>query len=148
MGTAFLIEIIMPVLPSGRRVEFSLDRFHALLQQIGRGEAMKITENLQHPDDLLFVLDAVHFSQNDGRPYFADYAANNWQPYAADWPNDDREALRTWLASESARLTSAEAIDYIKALVWDHGGRPVRYPYVIPGASHHGFVHEGSMLRQ
>jgi hypothetical protein len=129
-------------------VEFSLDRFHALLQIIGRRKAMKLTENLQHPDDLLFVLDAVHFSLNDGRPYFADYAAANWLPYAAEWPNGDREALKAWLASDSARLARTEAIDYIKALVLDDADKPTRYPYLIPGTSACSIVHKGSMLRQ
>lgn len=138
----------MPVLPSGRRVEFSLDRFHALLRRVGRHEARRITENLQFPDDLLFVLDAVHFRLSDGRPYFADYVAAHWQPYAAEWSNADREALRAWLTSDSARLVRDEAIDYIKAISCNQPGRPVRYPYVTTSASHHGFVHEGSMLRQ
>jgi hypothetical protein len=119
-----------------------------LLQHIERREAVKITENLQQPNDLLFVLDAVHFRLNDGRPYFADYVAANWQSYAAEWPNSDREALQAWLASDSAHIARAEAIDYVKALVWSHADRPLCYPYVVPDDFRHGLVHEGSMLRQ
>lgn len=138
----------MPVLPSGRRVEFSLDRFHAMLRQIGRRDALKITEKLQHPDDLLFVLDAVHFSIGSGQPFFADYVAADWLPYAAEWPNGDREALSTWLASEAARRTRAEAVDYVKALALDHGNGHLRYPYTIPGVAARGVTHEGPRLRQ
>ena len=148
VDTDISLEITMPTLPSGRRIEFSLDRFHILLERMGRHWACSIANNLNDPDDLLCVLDAVHFSLKDGAPYFAGYVATDWLTYAADWNTSDRQALQAWFASPEARGTRAEAIDYIKALVWDHGGRPVRYPYVIPGASHHGFVHEGSMLLQ
>lgn len=138
----------MPVLPSGRRVEFSLDRFHAMLKRIGNHRARKIADTLHGPDDLLFVLDAVHFSQEDGTPYFADYVASDWLPYAADWSNADREALRDWLASDAARRSRAEAIGYIKALLFERKDSPVHYPYVIPGGFRHPVAPEGSTLRQ
>lgn len=138
----------MPVLPSGRRVEFSLDRFHALLGQMGNHQAKRIAETLRNPDDLLFVLDAVHFSLEDGTPYFADYVAADWAPYAAEWSAADRQALEEWLASDEARCSRAEAVDYVKALLLDRKDRPLHYPYVIPrGFPQHG-AHEGSMLRQ
>lgn len=138
----------MPVFPSGRRVEFSLDRFHTLLRQMGRRKAKKIAEALHNPDDLLFVMDAVHFSREDGTPYFADYVASDWMPYAAEWSTADREALQAWLASDEARISRAEAIDYIKALLIDRKDCCIRYPYVVPHGFSHLASHEGSMLRQ
>lgn len=139
---------IMPVLPSGRRVEFSLDRFHALLDQIGDQRAKEIAATLHNPDDLLFVLDAVHFSLADGTPYFADYVAADWATYAADWSSADRRALQTWLASDTARASRAEAIGYIKGLLLDRKDSLLAYPYVVPHNYPHLVVHEGSMLRQ
>ena len=138
----------MPVLPSGRRVEFSLDRFHALLGQMGNHKARRIAETLNNPDDLLFVLDAVHFSLADGTPYFADYVASDWRPYAAEWSAADRQALADWLASDAARLSRAEAIGYIKALLRGRKDSPMYYPYVIPRGFPQIGAHEGSMLRQ
>lgn len=142
------MEIIMPMLPSGRRVEFSLDRFHALLEQMDRRQARAIAASLDHPDDLLFVLDAVHFSLADGAPYFADYVASDWTTYAADWSTVDRQALQAWLASDEARTIRAEAIDYIKALLLDRPGTAIPYPYVIPGDIRHPGAVAGSPLRQ
>lgn len=115
----------MPVLPSGRRIEFSLDRFHALLGRIEREQAFAIADALQDPDDLLEVLDAVHFSLEGGKPYFADYVAANWERHAADWSVVDREALRAWFASDSARFHRAEAIDGVKALLLELASEPV-----------------------
>ncbi len=65
----------MPTLPSGRRIEFSLDRFHDLLGRMAPEQARVITGNLGTVDDLLFVMDAVHFSLQDGAPYFAGYVS-------------------------------------------------------------------------
>lgn len=107
----------MPVLPSGRRIEFSLDRFHALLGQMDLEQAFVIAEALQDPDDLCAVLDAVHFSLDSGKPYFAGYVAADWETRAADWNTADREALRAWFGAESARAYRAEAIDSIKSLL-------------------------------
>lgn len=107
----------MPVLPSGRRIEFSLDRFHALLGQMELDQAFVIADALQDPDDLLAVLDAVHFSQDGGKPYFAGYVAADWESRAGDWDATDREALRAWFASDSARFHRAEAIDGVRSLL-------------------------------
>jgi len=107
----------MPVLPSGRRIEFSLDRFHALLGQMDLEQAFIIADALHDPDDLLLVLDAVHFSLEGGKPYFAGYVAADWETRAADWNTEDRNALRTWFASDSACSHRAEAIESIKALL-------------------------------
>lgn len=138
----------MPVLPSGRRVEFSLDRFHALLARMGSQKARGIAETLHNPDDLLFVLDAVHFSLEDGSPYFAEYVAADWPSYAADWHAADRQALGAWLASDEARFYRAEAIGYIKALLLDRKDSPLHYPYVIQRGFPNLLAHEGPMLRQ
>lgn len=107
----------MPVLPSGRRIEFSLDRFHALLGQMELDQAFVIADALQDPDDLLAVLDAVHFSQDGGKPYFAGYVAADWESRAGDWDTADRVALCAWFASESARSYRSKAIDSIKSLL-------------------------------
>lgn len=107
----------MPVLPSGRRVEFSLDRFHALLGRMELEQAFVIADALQEPDDLFAVMDAVHFSVDNGKPYFADYVASDWETRASDWSLADRDALRTWFASDSARFHRGEAIDGIKSLL-------------------------------
>lgn len=107
----------MPVLPSGRRVEFSLDRFHALLGRMELDQAFVIADALHDPDDLLAVLDAVHFRLDSGKPYFADYVAADWESRAGDWSLADREALRAWFASDSARFHRAEAIEGVKALL-------------------------------
>jgi hypothetical protein len=109
----------MPVLPSGRRVEFSLDRFHAMLGQMDLEHALVIADALHDPDDLLFVLDAVHFSLEDGKPYFADYVAADWESYSSDWNAADREALRAWFAADTACSYRAKAIDGIKGLLID-----------------------------
>lgn len=123
----------MPTLPSGRRIEFSLDRFHGLLQRVEPREARALAAQLDEPDDLLFVLEAVHFGIADGAPYFAGYLASDWKTRAADWSTADRQAMADWLVSKTARESRAEAIDYIKALFEDGPGSRVAYPYVIAG---------------
>ncbi|CAG0970676.1 hypothetical protein RHDC4_01259 [Rhodocyclaceae bacterium] len=138
----------MPTLPSGRRVEFSLDRFHALLRQMDHDEARALAATLQEPDDLLYVLDAVHFGLADGQPYFADYVAADWRAAAADWNTADREALQTWLASDEARFRRAEAIRYIRALLLERPGRAVAFPYATLGDMGHPHAIQGSLLRQ
>jgi hypothetical protein len=110
-------EKTMPVLPSGRRVDFSVDRFHALLGQMELERAFVIAEALQDPDDLLFVMDAVHYCQESGQPYFADYVAADWESRASDWSQADQDALRIWLAGDAARFHRAEAISNIKLLL-------------------------------
>jgi hypothetical protein len=121
----------MPTLPSGRRIEFSLDRFHALLEHTDRHFALTVAENLNDPDDLLFVLDAVHFCLETGKPYFAEYVAADWISYAADWSTADRKTLQAWLVSSEVRSAHAEAIDYIKGLWLDQHAGNVAYPYLI-----------------
>lgn len=138
----------MPTLPSGRRIEFSLDRFHSLLGMMDRQQAREIAENMKHPDDLLFVMDAVHFSREDGAPFFADYLAANWKAYASDWSTADRQALEAWFISVEARSTRIEAIRYITSLLFDHQGGPLEYPYELTRDVHLPRTHEGSRLRQ
>ena len=136
----------MPTLPSGRRIEFSLDRFHALLGLMGHRLGHIVARSLSEPADLLLVLDAVHFSRDDGRPYFAGYVAADWKTCAADWSTADRQALQAWFASPEAHGVYAEAIDYINGLLLD---RPAgTYPYRVQDGMHQGGWGEGSRLRQ
>lgn len=137
----------MPCLPSGRRVEFSLDRFHALLNGMTRAKARRMVESLQEPDELLLVLDAVHFSREDGAPYFAGYVAADWSIQAADWSLQDRQALQAWLVSAAARTARAEAIAYIRELFLAPSDRLAVYPYLVPGASHRPGMVETSGIR-
>ena len=104
----------MPQLPSGRRIEFSLDRFHAMLARMDLQHALNIVDALEQPDDLLLVLDAVQFRMDDRRPFFANFVAADWASYAREWPPEDREVLRAWLDSESARHHRTLAIAGIK----------------------------------
>jgi hypothetical protein len=134
------------MLPSGRRIEFSLDRFHALLRLMEPTQARQIAENMSHADDLLFVLDAVHFSIHDGAPFFAGYVASDWRSYAAEWNSADRDALETWLASAEARSAREEAIRYIKSLVLGRSNVP--YPYALAQDAFPAALHPGSLLRQ
>lgn len=138
----------MPILPSGRRIEFSLDRFHALLDRMDRDLARMIAENLSDPDDLLFVLDAVHFSLKEGMPYFAGYVAADWKTYAADWNTADRQVLQAWLASPEARDARSEVIDYIRGLLRDGAAGSGSYPYRVQDGIHPAGVIEGSRLLQ
>lgn len=124
----------MPVLPSGRRVEFSLDRFHTHLERVGDMAARAIVRQLDDPDDLLLVLDAVHFGIDDGLPCFAGYVAADWAAGAADWSMADRQALQAWLFSGAAREIRAEAIDYVRSLYLGSPGA-LAYPYRICGMS-------------
>lgn len=136
----------MPILPSGRRIEFSADRFHALLRLMDPIQARQIASNMLDADDLLFVLDAVHFSLQDGTPYFAGYVAADWRTYAADWNTADREALEAWLKSDDARAGREEAMQYVKSLVF--GQRNVPYPYELAQDAHPVGAYPGSLLRQ
>lgn len=136
----------MPTLPSGRRIEFSLDRFHSLLGRMHSRQAREIAENMVDPDDLLFVMDAVHFSAKDGSPYFADYLACDWMDYAGDWSMADRQALAAWFSSAEARQTRAEAIRYISSLTI--GGPTMAYPYELTQDVGHPQALEGSRIRQ
>ncbi len=106
----------MPVLPSGRRVEFSLDRFHALLSRMPLAEAKKTVSALKEPNDLLFVMDVVEFTPS-GEPYFSNRIAANFETYAIYWTFDDQDALVAWIESESATYYRVEAIANIHGMV-------------------------------
>lgn len=138
----------MPVLPSGRRIEFSLDRFHALLERMDPPLARLIVNNLNVPDDLLSVADAVHFSLQEGAAYFAGYVAADWAAYAADWSEADRQALQAWFDSAAARRARAEAIDYIRALHGADAGPTPDYPYLMANAQHQTGFAPAPRLRQ
>lgn len=138
----------MPVLPSGRRIEFSLDRFHALLERMDPHRARLIVNSLNDPDDLLPVADAVHFSLREGTAYFAGYVAADWAAYAADWSEADRQALRAWFDSAAARRARAEAIDYIRALHGEDAGPPPDYPYLMANAQHQAGLAAAPRWRQ
>lgn len=138
----------MPTLPSGRRVEFSLDRFHALLNRLAPAAACSLAARLEEADDLLFVLDAVHFRQDDGTPYFAGYVAADWAPHAADWSTADRQALQAWFAAPAARAARAEAVDYIRGLFLDEAGGAVAYPYLVEGGSRQAVLVAGPQRLQ
>jgi hypothetical protein len=111
----------MPILPSGRRIDFSLDRFTSFLARVEPLHARAIAAALRDPDDLLPVLDAVHYSPHSGAPFFANYVAADWECCAADWPAGDREALRHWFDSASARHYRAEAIRLIRQRLGEQG---------------------------
>lgn len=136
----------MPTLPSGRRIEFSLDRFHALLARMDSEEAREIADHVDHPDDLLFVLDAVHFSLADGSPYFAGYVAADWRSYTSDWLTADRQALEDWLFSAEARAGRRRAIRYLKSLM--EGGPHLPFPYALARESQRLMMLPGSSLPQ
>lgn len=136
----------MPTLPSGRRVEFSLDRFHAWLDRIGPDTAQAVVRGLEEADDLLFVMEAVHFGLADGQPYFADYVAADWSTAAADWNTADRQFLQAWLVSPTARESRAEAIDYLRDRVLSESGGRVPYPYRVQDGLGGGL--ESSRIRQ
>lgn len=100
----------MPVLPSGRRIEFSLDRFLAMLDRLDERTAVGLADALEQPDDLLPVVDVVHFDADGNNPYFAGYVAADWEQHARDWTIADRQALRQHLAGEVSQSARAEAI--------------------------------------
>ncbi len=136
----------MPTLPSGRRIEFSLDRFHAYLERIGPNASRAVVRHLNEPDDLLFLMDAVHFDIAAGQPYFAGYVATDWAAVAADWPVADRQSLQAWFASPAARETRAEAIDYIRDRVLGESGGRAPYPYWVQDGMDEGLA--GPLPRQ
>lgn len=138
----------MPSLPSGRRIEFSLDRFHALLSRLEPCAARDIARQLHDPEDLLTVMDAVYFHPDDAAPHFAGYLAADWPAVAADWPSADRQALQAWFASPHARAAHAEAIAYIRALWLDEADQCIPYPYLVQDRICHAGTQEVSRLRQ
>lgn len=120
----------MPLLPSGRRIDFSLDRFHALLRRLEPAEARAVAATLDDPDDLLFVMDTVYFGREDGTAFFAGCMASDWASYAADWNAADRQALLAWFASSEARAGRTDAINYIRMLAFEGPCGVVPYPYM------------------
>jgi hypothetical protein len=106
----------MPQLPSGRRVEFSLDRFHAMLEQIEPDAAHNLIESIQDANDLLWVLDLVCFD-GLGRPHFAECVAADWQDLAREWSEDDRISFGEYLTSEAATGYRVEAIEGTRVLL-------------------------------
>jgi len=104
----------MPVLPSGRRVDFSLDRFHALLGQMDPAEAQRTVAALHSPDDLLFVMDVVQYHADSGKPFFSGHIAAEFATYVLEWSLADQDALADWIESPAARFGRAEAIDSIR----------------------------------
>lgn len=107
----------MPMLPSGRRVEYSLDRFHAMLSRMTLPEAKKTTACLQKPNDLLYVMDVVFVDSTNGRPFFADRVAADFESYVSTWSFEDQDALVAWIESDSATYYRAEAIANIHGMV-------------------------------
>jgi hypothetical protein len=107
----------MPMLPSGRRVEYSLDRFHAMLARMTVPEAKKTIAGLRDPNDLLYVMDVVFFDSTNGQAYFANRVAADFESYAISWDHEDQEALGAWIESDSATYYRAEAIANIHGMV-------------------------------
>lgn len=138
----------MPLLPSGRRIDFSLDRFHALLRRLEPAEAHAVVATLDDPDDLLFVMDTVYFGKEDGKAFFAGCMASDWASYAAEWSTADRQALLAWFSSSEARARRAEAIDYIRTLAFDGPCGVVPYPYVPAEQMRASHAGEGPRLLQ
>lgn len=114
----------MPVLPSGRRVEYSLDRFHAMLRRMDPAEAQKLVAALQEPNDLLLVADVVEFSPHTGTAYFSGHIAADFESYVAGWTFEDQDALAAWIESETATFHRGEAIAAIHAMVREMSSAP------------------------
>ncbi len=115
----------MPTLPSGRRIEFSLDRFTVLLEQLTPQAATDICAALIEPDDLMHVLDIVLFQPGNGEPYFAGFVLSQWPNLAAAWDENDREYFRRYLDTTGSQAARAEAIATLRATVL---GRPAPQP--------------------
>lgn len=107
----------MPVLPSGRRVDFSVDRFKAMLAQKTLPEAQRITSCLQEANDLLYVMDLVEYRADNGKPYLAGHVAADFESYAIGWSAADQNALAAWIESDKARYYRLEAIEEIRGMV-------------------------------
>ena len=107
----------MPTLPSGRRVEFSLDRFTALLDQLAPTDAACLCDALIEPDDLMHVIDIVLFRSGQDEPYFAAQVLSQWPSLAAAWHAGDREYFRNYLGSTPSLLARADAIAALKQSV-------------------------------
>ena len=107
----------MPVLPSGRRIEFSLDRFLAMLDRLEPEVVFQIVGALDQPEDLLPVTDIVTFDPSGTVPTFAGYVVADWERHAQDWTVEDCMALSFHLRSELSVGARAEAIATLKQLV-------------------------------
>lgn len=107
----------MPVLPSGRRIDFSLDRFHALLGRMDLAEAQRTVAALHSPDDLLYVMDVVQYHADSGKAFFSGQVVADFESYVLDWSIADQDALAAWIESPDARFHRAEAIDNIRDLM-------------------------------
>ncbi len=99
----------MPTLPSGQRIEFSLDRFHSMLENMDMSTGESLVSALESPDDLLYVLDMVSFD-SEGTPFFMECVTADWQQAALDWSPADRTAFANYLASEVSFLGRSEGI--------------------------------------
>lgn len=104
----------MPVLPSGRRVELSTDRFMAHLANLSLEAATRLYHSLQDPDDLLHVADVVYFAADGQSPHFADFVAADWEAHAQDWEAGDKNAFRDWLFSAESRQGRQKTIAALK----------------------------------
>jgi len=124
----------MPVLPSGRRVEFSLDRFQAMLSRMPVAEAEHTVANLHSPDELLFVADVVMYHDDSGQAFFCGHMAADFEAYAADWSLADQDALAKWIDSDDARYYRAEAIDSIRGMVAEVIDRETRFEPMLEAA--------------
>lgn len=98
----------MPTLPSGRRIEFSIDRVNAMVEMLPIGDAEEIVDALKCPDDLLWLLDLVGFS--DQKPYWTNCLACDWRELATDWTDEDQESFADYLYSTEARNARMVAI--------------------------------------
>ena len=107
----------MPTLPSGRRVEFSLERFTAMLDQLAPADAACLCDALIEPDDLMHVLDIVLFRSGQDEPYFAAQVLSQWQSLAVAWDASDREFFRGYLGSTPSLWARADAIAVLKQSV-------------------------------
>ena len=124
----------MPILPSGRRIDFSLDRFEAMLSRMPVAEAEKTVATLGNPDDLLFVTDVVLYRDDSGEPFFSGYLATDFESYVGDWSQTDQDALAKWIESDNARYYRAEAIDAIRQVVAEVVDRESGYQPMLQAA--------------
>jgi hypothetical protein len=106
----------MPTLPSGRKIEFSLDRFHAMLEMLPHAQVELIESSLREPNDLLWVLDLVCFD-DVGKPHFAECVAADWAIAASDWASDDRFAFAEYLKSDTAQQLLDSGLEGTRQLV-------------------------------
>lgn len=104
----------MPLLPSGRRIGLSTDRFKAHLGQLSLDAATRIYHSLKDADDLLHIADVVYFSADSDSPYFANFVVADWEANTQGWTEADIAAFRTWLDLPGSRQAHQEAVDELK----------------------------------